>query len=530
MNSTLLNTKKVEELRVIAKELGLKGVSRFKKSDMIQAILNKISEQVEIVNNIAEVHKLAKDIETQEIPMWTKTKGEYDTCLVTRALTKLNATTPMTFAKDSRISSEDKVPVIAKNGKKALMTVSNIFKLSSEIKEESTMKTETKKQSDLTQEDLEMLNKIQKDKDEMKQRNQDRAEYFKAKRKAEREEMKDQAEIDLEFKDLKGLEFFEKLVRLQNIAKYLQETRYERRFTRKFTPIKGTSYDFTNVETSRIKDFAKKIKRNKVLKLTFTEAYNKDVNTLGEIIKISFDTQELASNENFEKNTEFVKLIDNVLIKAGVFDYKLKDSEINTPYEIADVLLAEQVDIAYNNKCAYHVRESAKEVNSLKVPSKAQMNLIMNMVWKYRKVNGGASPKMPVASLSQVTSSVLATAILEKYAYYVDLKVDIPTVKQVELLFNRFVKWNVANSNMKNAFYNKVMFGYTYKQIKDIIEVTYSDMWLITRYANDNGLKILEASLKVANMHKSTRNSAVQYYQQKEFRQRMSLYNLEDDK
>ena len=528
MNSTLLNTKKVEELRVIAKELGLKGVSRFKKSDMIQAILDKASEQVEIVNNIAEVHKLAKDIETQEIPMWTKTKGEYDTCLVTRALTKLNATTPMTFAKDSRISSEDKVPVIAKNGKKALMTVSNIFKLSSKIKEEATM--ETTKQSDLSQEDLEMLNKIQKDKDEMKQRNEDRAEYFRIKREAEREEMKLQAEIDLEFKDLKGLEFFEKLVRLQNIAKYLQETRYERRFTRKFTPIEGASYDFSKALTTRVKNFKKVIKRNKFLKLTFTEAYNKDVNTLGEIIKISFDTQELASNENFEKNTEFVKLIDNVLIKTGVFDYKLKDSEINTPYEIADVLLAEQVDIAYNNKCAYHVRESAKNENNLRVPSKKQLDLIMNMVWKYRKVNGGASPKMPVTSLSQITSSVLATAILEKYAYYVDMKVDMPTLKQAELLFNRFVKWNVANSQMRNAFISKVMLELSFEQASQLIEVTYTDMWLITRYAKDNNLKIFEASFKVANMQKSTRSSAVQYYQQKEFRQRMSLYNLEDDK
>ena len=528
MNSTLLNTKKVEELRVIAKELGLKGVSRFKKSDMIQAILDKASEQVEIVNNIAEVHKLAKDIETQEIPMWTKTKGEYDTCLVTRALTKLNATTPMTFAKDSRISSEDKVPVIAKNGKKALMTVSNIFKLSSKIKEEATM--ETTKQSDLSQEDLEMLNKIQKDKDEMKQRNEDRAEYFRIKREAEREEMKLQAEIDLEFKDLKGLEFFEKLVRLQNIAKYLQETRYERRFTRKFTPIEGASYDFSKALTTRVKNFKKVIKRNKFLNLTFTEAYNKDVNTLGEIIKISFDTQELASNENFEKNTEFVKLIDNVLIKTGVFDYKLKDSEINTPYEIADVLLAEQVDIAYNNKCAYHVRESAKNENNLRVPSKKQLDLIMNMVWKYRKVNGGASPKMPVTSLSQITSSVLATAILEKYAYYVDMKVDMPTLKQAELLFNRFVKWNVANSQMRNAFISKVMLELSFEQASQLIEVTYTDMWLITRYAKDNNLKIFEASFKVANMQKSTRSSAVQYYQQKEFRQRMSLYNLEDDK
>ena len=262
MNSTLLNNKTVKELREVAKELGLKGVSRLTKADMIQAILNKASEQTEIVNNIAEVNKLAKDIVEQEAPTtWTRQSGEHDTCIVTRALTKLNATTPMTFAKNSRISNEDKVPVIAKNGKKALMTVSNLLKLASKIKEEVTM--ETTKQSDLSQEDLEMLNKIQKDKDEMKQRNEDRAEYFKIKREAEREEMKLQAEIDLEFKDLKGLEFFEKLVRLQNIAKYLQETRYQRRFARKFTPIKGTSYDFTNIKTSRIKDFAKKIKRNK---------------------------------------------------------------------------------------------------------------------------------------------------------------------------------------------------------------------------------------------------------------------------
>ena len=516
-NITYRSTKGERDYLAIAKELkiSIKGLKKAQAYDVIK-------EEIERRLTVKEIGKALTYT-------WKKKSGAYGLSQVKFWLNKIKATTPMEFNDDSRFDLTDKLPVV-RGTQKATITIEKLISYANKIKEESTMQNNTTKQSDLTQEDLEMLNKIQKDKDEMKQRKQHRDEYFKAKRKADAEAMLEQAQQDIENENISNLEFFEKLVRLQNIAKYLQETRYERRCCRKFNPIEGKTYDFSKAKTERVKDFAKKIKRNKIVKITFNEMYNEDVNTLGNIIKNSFDTQELASKENFEKNTEFVKLIDNVLIKAGVFDYKLKDSEINTPYEIADVLLAEQIDIAYNNKCAYHVRESAKNENNLRVPSKKQLDLIMNMVWKYRKVNGGASPKMPVSSLSQITSSVLASAILEKYAYYVDLKVDMPTVNQVQLLFDRFVKWNVANSNMRNAFYNKVMFGYTYKQIKDIIEVTYSDMWLITRYANDNGLKILEASLKVANMQKSTRRSAVQYYQQKEFRQRMSLYNLEDDK
>ena len=104
MNSTLLNNKTVKELREVAKELGLKGVSRLTKADMIQAILNKVAEQTEIVNNIAEVHKLAKNIIEQEAPTtWTRQTGEHDTCIITRALAKLNATSPLTLSKGSHV-------------------------------------------------------------------------------------------------------------------------------------------------------------------------------------------------------------------------------------------------------------------------------------------------------------------------------------------------------------------------------------------------------------------------------------------
>ena len=55
-------------------------------------------------------------------------------------------------------------------------------------------------------------------------------------------------------------------------------------------------------------------------------------------------------------------------------------------------------------------------------------------------------------------------------------------------------------------------------------------MWLIKKYAEANKLKIVEASLKVANMKESTRYSATQYYRTLELNQRIKLYNVEDDK
>ena len=529
MNNTLLketlsnlgniayrSTKGERDYLAIAKELkiSIKGLKKAQAYDLIK-------EEIERRLTVKEISKALTYT-------WKKKSGAYGLSQVKFWLNKIKATTPMEFNDDSRFDLTDKLPVI-RGTQKATITIEKLISYANKIKEESTMQNNTTKQP-LSQEDREMLNKIANAKEETRRYNESKKEYFKAKRKADREAMLEQAQQDIENENISNLEFFEKLVRLQNIAKYLQETRYERRCCRKFNPIEGKTYDFSKAKTERVKEFKKHIKRNKIVKITFNEMYNEDVNTLGNIIKNSFDTQELASKENFEKNTEFVKLIDNVLIKAGVFDYKVKDSEINTPYEVADVLLAEQIDIAYNNKCAYHVRESAKEENNLKAPSKKQLDLIMNVVWKYRKVNGGASPKMPVSSLSQITSSVLASAILEKYAYYVDLKVDMPTLNQAEKLFDRFVRWNVANSQMRNAFISKVMLELSFQQAKTLIEITYTDMWLITRYAKDNGIKIFEACFKVANMQQSTRSSAVQYYQQLEFRQRMSLYNLEDDK
>ena len=189
MNNTLLN-KTVKELREVAKSLGLKGVSRLPKEQLVQAISvaikNKAQEQEEIVNNIANVHRLADEITNLEAPTtWTRTTGQHDVSLVNRALKKLKATTPMVFGKDARISNEDKLPVVSSKGQKAMMTVGKLLELASQIKEE--IKNEDNNR-ELSEEDIEMLATIKQAKREQYELNKHKEEYFKLKREREKKE------------------------------------------------------------------------------------------------------------------------------------------------------------------------------------------------------------------------------------------------------------------------------------------------------------------------------------------------------
>ena len=258
------------------------------------------------------------------------------------------------------------------------------------------------------------------------------------------------------------------------------------------------------------------------------ELYDMDVKTLSSMIINSFDTQNLASTENFEKDTEYAKLIENVLIKTGTFDYKEKDSFVNSPSDIADVLLAEQKEISFRSKVAYHNREIAKHDNKLRPATPQQLSMIDNMRFAYYKKHK-VFPMLPVQSYAQITSSVLASAIIEKYEEYCQDRTTV-SYKMAKRLFDRMVKWNVANSSQEVAFIRALRMNYSYEEVYTVLNITYTDMWLVKKYAEANGLKIVEASLKVSKMKKSTRYSATQYYKTLELNQRMSLYNVEDDK
>ena len=530
MNNTLLNNKTVEELRKVAKSLGLKGVSRLRKEPLVQAISiainNKAQQDTQIVDNIANVHRLADEIDNLEAPTtWTRTTGQHDVSLVNRALNKLKATTPMVFGKDARISNEDKLPVVSPKGQKAMMTVGKLLELASQIKEEIKNEDDNRK---LSEEDIEMLATIKQAKKEQYELNKYKEEYFKLKREREKEERTESAINQLEDKVVYGNDFFEKLVNVTNVACYLQETRYARRFDTKYRPVSGQIFKMEQVQALNTLNRVEKISNNRYLKYTGAEMYNQDVKTLATLIKNSFDTQNLASNENFEKNTEYAKLIENVLIKTGTFDYKEKDSFVNSPEDIADVLLAEQKEISFRNKVAYHNREIAKHDNKLKPASERQLIMIDNMRFAYYKKHK-VFPMLPVQSYAQITSSILASAIIEKYEEYCQDRTTV-TYKMAKKLFDRMVKWNVANSSQEVAFIKALRINYSYEEVYTVLEITYTDMWLIKKYAEANKLKIVEASLKVANMKESTRYSATQYYRTLELNQRIKLYNVEDDK
>ena len=544
MNNTLLN-KTVKELREVAKSLGLKGVSRLPKEQLVQAISvaikNKAQQDTQIVNNIANVHRLADDIANLEAPTtWTRKTGQHDVSLVNRALKKLKATTPMVFGKDARISNEDKLPVVSSKGQKAMMTVGKLLELASQIKEE--IKNEDNNR-ELSEEDIEMLATINNAKKEQQERNEARKNYLKEKRKNDKLLAITEAEEQMQALKVFGDDFFEKFVNLQSIASYMQQRRYKLRTidnedNMEYELQKYHVLAHTQIILAELKKFAnlKRLSKNKakyITDITKTrysnkELYDMDVKTLSSMIINSFDTQNLASTENFEKDTEYAKLIENVLIKTGTFDYKKKDSFVNSPEDIADVLLAEQKEISFRSKVAYHNRESAKHDNKLRPATPQQLSMIDNMRFAYYKKHK-VFPMLPVQSYSQITSSVLASAIIEKYEEYCQDRTTV-SYKMAKRLFDRMVKWNVANSSQEVAFIRALRMNYSYEEVYTVLNITYTDMWLVKKYAEANGLKIVEASLKVSKMRKSTRYSATQYYKTLELNQRMSLYNVEDDK
>ena len=545
MNNTLLN-KTVKELREVAKSLGLKGVSRLPKEQLVQAISvaikNKAQQDTQIVNNIANVHRLADDIANLEAPTtWTRTTGQHDVSLVNRALKKLKATTPMVFGKDARISNEDKLPVVSSKGQKAMMTVGKLLELASKVKEADPVVKEDNEK--LSEEDIEMLATINNAKKEQQERNEARKNYLKEKRKNDKLLAITEAEEQIQALKVFGDDFFEKFVNLQSIASYMQQRRYKLRTVdnednMEYELQKYHVLAHTQIILAELKKFAnlKRLSKNKakyITDITKTrysnkELYDMDVKTLSSMIINSFDTQNLASTENFEKDTEYAKLIENVLIKTGTFDYKEKDSFVNSPEDIADVLLAEQKEISFRSKVAYHNRESAKHDNKLRPATPQQLSMIDNMRFAYYKKHK-VFPMLPVQSYAQITSSILASAIIEKYEEYCQDRTTV-SYKMAKRLFDRMVKWNVANSSQEVAFIRALRMNYSYEEVYTVLNITYTDMWLVKKYAEANGLKIVEASLKVSKMKKSTRYSATQYYKTLELNQRMSLYNVEDDK
>lgn len=545
MNNTLLN-KTVKELREVAKSLGLKGVSRLPKEQLVQAISvaikNKTQQDTEIVNNIANVHRLADEIANLEAPTtWTRTTGQHDVSLINRALKKLKATTPMVFGKDARISNEDKLPVVSSKGQKAMMTVGKLLELASKIKEVAPVVKEDNEK--LSEEDIEMLATINNAKKEQQERNEARENYLKTKRLNDKLLAITEAEEQIQALKVFGDDFFEKFVNLQSIASYMQQRRYKLRTVdnednMEYELQKYHVLAHTPIILDELKKFGnlKRLSKQKskyVTMITKTrysnkELYDMDVKTLSSMIINTFDTQNLASTENFEKDTEYAKLIENVLIKTGTFDYKEKDSFINSPSDIADVLLAEQKEISFRSKVAYHNREIAKHDNKLRPATQQQLSMIDNMRFAYYKKHK-VFPMLPVQSYAQITSSVLASAIIEKYEEYCQDRTTV-SYKMAKRLFDRMVKWNVANSSQEVAFIRALRLNYSYEEVYTVLNITYTDMWLVKKYAEANGLKIVEASLKVSKMKISTRYSATQYYKTLELNQRMSLYNVEDDK
>lgn len=542
MNNTLLNNKTIKELREVAKELGLKGVSRLTKEDMIQAILGKITEQNEIVNNIAEVHKLAKDIVEQESTgVWKKMKGEYACEIIMRNIAKLGATTPVAYAKDSRLDRDDFV-YIKLNGKNIKTTVANLMFKASKVNEEESVKAKQQTIAYNNEREKEILAELNAEAKARQEAKEEAIELQKSAKDREKEVMEQMVEEICENQALTTKDNEDKLAQLTLVAELF--------FTQILDTINkqnatyGKAYaELIEAKNSKDKDLIKLVseKLNVITKnkKSFVTLVNEKAEILSCIIDNSFSKDDLVTKDNFEKRTEFDALIDAVLIRSDMFDYKVKD-EFTSSLEVADFLLAEARHINIVRDLNYHARmiktdepfavkttQDGKEYQALYQVTENQLKKIAKIRMNYYRTHKNF-PALPVEKLEDITSSTLANAIIKKYMEYAEMDAPISD-NQAEYLFNLFCKWGLGTEDNRLAFIRNAKLNYSTKQASTIYEISKTDMWLCKMYKEDKKLSIMDACLELASFTEQTRVLLKRKYTNKFDNYRMKLFNVEDE-
>ena len=144
MNTNTLLNKTVKELRVIAKDLGLVGVSKLKKEPLISAIINAKKEDDKANKELS--NKITKALSYN----WTKTSGQYSVSEIERALKTLNRTLNMNVTDESRFDSDDKIVICKPDGTVAKAIVGAMFKAIEKVSPENRVKEVVKKEVAVT--------------------------------------------------------------------------------------------------------------------------------------------------------------------------------------------------------------------------------------------------------------------------------------------------------------------------------------------------------------------------------------------
>ena len=514
----------------------------------------KKDEMISKIVTMGEIIKLGKAIREVTKPCTLfSTKGDWSLDKVANKM-KVLRLQPNFYVKkntDIRVYEDTILPLKSEKGEEVNLTVKEIFTQASEIlnkrDEEAKMKelekTLTVKYNN--EREREVLVRLSEQVREQKEKLAEaRMINMSAKAEEKRIELEMLADI---YKDEKLTSncFDDKLAQLSLVSEDLvinmwkeiaeQDSESVKAYTQMMNDIKGKSKDEQKSIRAEYQEYQEAL-------LTYEQFVESYVNMLSRIVANSFEKNELMSNENFEKRSEYDALIDATLIKSNLFDYKVKDSELNNDKEIAQFLIEEAINHSINRDINYHmnnikkddcfepkVSSTGKQYQLLYHVTEAQIKKIEKLMMIYYRVHKNL-PSMPVKSISEITSSTLANAIIKKYRKYLDM--DAPASdKQVQKLFDIFVKWSLGKEESRLAWCKNARLNYSYKELFDISNLVRDNMYLVKAYSLEHNMKVLDTCKELLSFNDETRVLLKRSYARKEQREyETQWFSLENDK
>ena len=451
-----------------------------------------------------------------------------------------------------RVADDSVLSVLDTNLEQKYVTVREIFNIALateklvEKANEEAKKTKVKNVTYNSEFEKQILMQINAEREENKKKLEEAQFIMEQTRLKEQEAKANMINEIIQNETLTVTSFEDKLSQLQIISDYCIEKLWERV---KLLDSQAMKLYIATVEAKNTKDNLKIRDTQKEYQdfqrdmPSFVDMLNSNAKLIAKIIDNSFNKDELFTKDNFEKRTEYDALIDATLIKAGLFDYKTKDSELLDSMEIAKFLIDEARNKNIMSDIHYHAKNIKKEdafhekvsertgavYQLLYRPTERQLNRINRIILSYFRTHG-QMPSLPVQYTKDITSSTLANAIMKKYREYLEMEAPA-SEKQMNELFDIFKKWGIAKEESRIGWTKNARLRTSANEAYQYKVFVRSNMYLIKSFMSEHNLKVLEAIKKLITFNPETLLLLKTRYAKKvEQQYEVQWFTFQDDK
>ena len=503
MNTNTLLNKTVKELKVIAKDLGIVGLSKLrKKEQLVSAIIEAKKEDDKANNELS--NKITKALSYN----WTKTSGTYSVNEIERALKTLNRTLNMNVTNESRFDSEDKIVVCKPDGTIAKAVVGAMFKAIEKIEPENRVKEVVKEEVAVTV--------VSKDISP-----------------SEREKLLAQHEQKVKDISDKALS--------KNTEKQLDAKEFNQIYQsicRTFVEMRNT--DLTDMwlvnecKEKALFDYCPDdINSRYMLFIGLTTSSNRFTEEyINELLVKNFSTekevmeQEFDIRRNGKRPTEFIRFAELLEEDFMISDY-LEDKTQFFTIEGVTKVLTKIVDENITNKSKQLFEYGLKLTDGNPVSDKMKIWLKKVMIG-YKLVE---KEDFPYSEEDVFKNSTTAFAINYKYSKY---GFNLITENQVKAYLKIAGRYDILGDQPKfDYFYSKMREKYTYEEFKTIINVYVNNKRLVMlaiAYDKEFNGEIGKACKYISQLNPMEVSRMTSRLERVEHKHLTSLHNTSDDK